>query len=572
MDLSSLFNRIAENKVVFEEIHNAIIMIDQNGLVTNINQRATDLMDVEESYAVGRHILEIYEDSKLPEIYKTLKIDRNVRLNINDKCCITSRMPLFEDGRAIGAIAIFDDVTKYEALNQKLEAERGEMAILKSILELAYDGILVVDTSGYITMISNAYKQFLGVDEDEVIGKHVTEVIQNTRMHIVAQTGVPEINDFQEIRGDYMVATRIPYYVDGKLAGAIGKVIFRNVSELHNINKKYMKIEQELRNLRSEISSIHRAKYTFEQIITTNSEMEKIKHQAKKIAHTKSNVLIQGESGTGKELFAHSIHLASKRHDMPFVSVNCAAIPEQLLESELFGYEKGAFTGADKNGRIGKFELADLGTIFLDEIGDMPLQMQAKILRVLQEGEVERVGSNRPKQIDVRVIAATNKDLKEMVELKTFREDLYYRLNVINLKIPPLRERREDVMLLSKHFIDQLNQQDHGKVRGVSEKAQLLLSNYQWQGNIRELRNIIERAYNIMEGDDYIQPYHLPAFLKSTEAGNSGDPLKMMMENYEKKLLLERLIYFKGNKTKTAENLGISRMALHTKLEKYDLK
>ncbi len=570
--MSSLFNRIAENKVVFEEIHNAIIMIDQNGLVTNINQRATDLMDVEESYAVGRHILEIYEDSKLPEIYKTLKIDRNVRLNINDKCCITSRMPLFEDGRAIGAIAIFDDVTKYEALNQKLEAERGEMAILKSILELAYDGILVVDTSGYITMISNAYKQFLGVDEDEVIGKHVTEVIQNTRMHIVAQTGVPEINDFQEIRGDYMVATRIPYYVDGKLAGAIGKVIFRNVSELHNINKKYMKIEQELRNLRSEISSIHRAKYTFEQIITTNSEMEKIKHQAKKIAHTKSNVLIQGESGTGKELFAHSIHLASKRHDMPFVSVNCAAIPEQLLESELFGYEKGAFTGADKNGRIGKFELADLGTIFLDEIGDMPLQMQAKILRVLQEGEVERVGSNRPKQIDVRVIAATNKDLKEMVELKTFREDLYYRLNVINLKIPPLRERREDVMLLSKHFIDQLNQQDHGKVRGVSEKAQLLLSNYQWQGNIRELRNIIERAYNIMEGDDYIQPYHLPAFLKSTEAGNSGDPLKMMMENYEKKLLLERLIYFKGNKTKTAENLGISRMALHTKLEKYDLK
>lgn len=570
--MNNFFNCIVENQNVFEAIKNAIILVDHEGIVKNINHRALELLDLPLAKAINKPILEVYKDSKLMETFKTLSVDRNVRIDVNGKHCITSRIPVFEKGIPVGAIAIFDDVTKFEALNEKLEADRSEMAILKSILELAYDGIVVVDIKGNITMISNAYKRFLGLEEDEVIGKHVTEVIQNTRMHVVAQTGVPEINDFQEIRGDYMVATRIPYYVDGKLAGAIGKVLFRNVSELHSINKKYTKIEQELRNLRSEISSIHKAKYTFEQIISSNDQMMKLKHQAKKIAHTKSNVLIQGESGTGKELFAHAIHQASNRHDMPFISVNCAAIPEQLLESELFGYEKGAFTGADKNGRIGKFELADLGTIFLDEIGDMPLQMQAKILRVLQEGEVERVGSNRPKQIDVRVIAATNRNLKEMVEAKEFREDLYYRLNVINLSIPPLRERKEDVILLSKHFIDQLNQQDHGKVRGVSEKAQFLLTNYHWQGNIRELRNIIERAYNIMEGDDYIQPYHLPAFMKSVEQDYSGEPLRHMMEIYEKKLLLERLIYFKGNKTKTAEDLGISRMALHTKLEKYDLR
>ncbi|GAU76997.1 sigma 54-interacting transcriptional regulator [Fusibacter sp. 3D3] len=570
--MNNFFNCVLENQNVFEEIKNAIILVDHEGRVKNINDRAIQLLNIPLEKALDRPILEVYQESKLMDTFKTLTIDRNVSIEVNGKHCITSRIPVFEKGKPVGAIAIFDDVTKYEALNEKLEADRSEMVILKSILELAYDGILVVDLKGNITMISNAYKRFLGLEDDEVIGKHVTQVIPNTRMHIVAQTGVPEINDFQEIRGDYMVATRIPYYVDGKQAGAIGKVIFRNVSELHNINKKYTRIEQELRNLRSEISSIHKAKYTFEQIITSNDQMNKLKHQAKKIAHTKSNVLIQGESGTGKELFAHAIHQASNRHDMPFISVNCAAIPEQLLESELFGYEKGAFTGADKNGRIGKFELADLGTIFLDEIGDMPLQMQAKILRVLQEGEVERVGSNRPKQIDVRVIAATNRNLKEMVEAKQFREDLYYRLNVINLTIPPLRDRKEDVMLLSKHFIDQLNQQDHGKVRGVSEKAQFLLSNYQWQGNIRELRNIIERAYNIMEGDDFIQPYHLPAFLKTTELDYTGEPLKQMMEIYEKKILLERLIYFKGNKTKTAEDLGISRMALHTKLEKYDLK
>jgi len=191
---------------------------------------------------------------------------------------------------------------------------------------------------------------------------------------------------------------------------------------------------------------------------------------------------------------------------------------------------------------------------------------------VLQDGEVERVGSNRPKQIDVRVIAATNRDLKDMVKEKTFREDLYYRLNVINIMIPPLRERREDIMLLSKYFIDQLNQQNHLKVRGISEKTQILLSSYHWQGNIRELKNIIERAYNIMEGDDYIQPYHLPAFLESTEQNYIDDPLKLLVNNYEKKLILERLIYFKGNKTKTAKNLGMSRMSLHKKIEKYDLK
>ncbi|MGB3368573.1 MAG: sigma 54-interacting transcriptional regulator [Acidaminobacteraceae bacterium] len=566
------FDFINENRMLFEEMRNAIIVIDDKGIVININQRALDLLEKISGNVIGKYILSVYEDSKLIEVYESGLIQRNVNINMNGKKIISSRMPIYNNGNIVGAVAIFDDRTKIESLNQKLEAERGEMAILKSILELAYDGILVVDKNGYITMMSNAYKRFLGLEESEIIGKHVTDVIQNTRMHIVAESGIPEVNDFQEIKGDYMVATRIPYYVDGKLAGAIGKVIFRNVSELHSINKKHTKIEQELRNLRSEISSIHKAKYTFDQIISSNLEIAKLKHQGKKIAHTKSSILIQGESGTGKELFAHAIHKASNRDDMPFISVNCAAIPEQLLESELFGYEKGAFTGANKNGRIGKFELADRGTIFLDEIGDMPLQMQAKILRVLQDGEVERVGSNRPKQIDVRVIAATNRNLKEMVKEKTFREDLYYRLNVINILIPPLRERREDIMLLSKYFIDQLNQQNHLKVRGISEKTQILLSSYHWQGNIRELKNIIERAYNIMEGDDYIQPYHLPAFLKSSEQNYIEDPLKLLVNNYEKKMILERLIYFKGNKTKTAKNLGMSRMSLHKKIEKYELK
>ncbi len=567
-----VFNEINENIEAFDEITNAIIIIDKMGNIQCINQRAAELLETSAERARGQFINNIYADSDLLRINDTKVIEKDVRIHIHKHVCLTSRIPLYADGEHVGTMAIFDDVTKLEQLNMKLEAEQSEMTLIKTILELAYDGLIVVDKEGHITMMSNAYKHFLGLEDDEIIGKHVTDVIPNTRMHIVSETGIPEINDFQEIKGDYMVATRIPYYSEGKLAGAIGKVIFRNVSELRDINKKYSKIEQELKSLRSEISSLHQSKYTLDHIITTNEEMNKMKNYVRKVSHTKSNVLIQGESGTGKELFAHAIHYESQRRDNAFVSVNCAAIPEHLLESELFGYEKGAFTGAHKNGKIGKFELADQGTIFLDEIGDMPLQMQAKILRVLQEGEVERVGSNHPKDIDVRVIAATNKDLKEMVEEKTFREDLYYRLNVINLVIPPLRDRKEDIIALSRHFLDNLNQENHGKVKGISEKAQFQLTSYEWKGNIRELRNVIERAYNIIEGEEVIEVYHLPMQIKGTNDNNKGEPLRNMMEKIERRLLLERLICFNGNKTQTAKDLGISRMALHKKIEKYDLK
>jgi len=570
--LENFFKVLDENQAVFEEMSNAIVVIDLKGHINYINTRASELLKIDLERAIGMHMLEVYPDSLLIEAMQIGKIQSNIELKVFDRNCIASRVPLTMNGDVIGAISIFDDVTRIEQLNNLIEADRNEMSILKTILELAYDGILVVDTKGYITMISDAYKKFLNIDGDEVIGKHVTEVIENTRMHIVAETGIPEVNDFQEIHGDYMVATRMPYYVDGKIAGAIGKVIFRNVSELHNINKKYSRVERELKNLKSEISNLHKAKYGLDQIITSNDEMLKLKSYVSKLAHAKSSVLILGESGTGKELFAHAIHLSSHRRDCPFVKVNCAAIPDHLLESELFGYDKGSFTGADKNGRIGKFELADQGTIFLDEIGDMPLQMQAKILRVLQEGEVERVGSNSPKQIDVRIIAATNRDLKQMVEEKSFREDLYYRLNVINLVIPPLRERKEDIILLTKHFIDQLNHENHGNVKGVAEKAQMQLNSYDWVGNIRELRNVIERAYNIIEGEEYIQLWHLPAHINNGKGILTGEPLKNLIDNAEKKIILERLIAFKGNKSKTAADLGISRVALHNKLDRYEIK
>lgn len=569
--MKSLFDVLIENKHMINELSNAVIVIDKDAMVRCINDRALELLDVSMATAINQHIKTVYSETALDQTVKTGVIERDLKFTIHDRTCIASRIPLYADGEIVGAISIFDDITRIEQLNNHIKESRSEVAILKTVLEIAYDGILVVDAGGYITMISDAYKKFLGIPSDEVIGKHVTEVIENTRMHIVAKTGVSEINDFQEINGDYMVATRMPYYVDGQLAGAIGKVIFRNVSELQSINKKYTKVEKELKNLRSEISNLHRAKYSLHQIISNDMEIKKLKFQVKRLAQSKSNVLIQGESGTGKELFAHALHMCSTRKDMPFIKVNCAAIPEALLESELFGYEKGSFTGADKNGRIGKFELADQGTIFLDEIGDMPLPMQAKILRVLQEGEVERIGSNAHIHVDVRIIAATNRNLKQMVQEKTFREDLYYRLNVINFSIPPLRNRKNDIILIANHFLEKFNQDNQCNVKGISEKAQMMLYAYDWQGNIRELKNIIERAVNIIEGEQYIQPWHLPAHINHGTFVTSSEPLKTLVEASEKKIIFDRLIAFNGNKSKTAADLGISRMALHNKLDKYGI-
>jgi transcriptional regulator with PAS, ATPase and Fis domain len=555
---------------LFDYVHNGLILVDRAGRIQKMNSRAGELMHVDHKRVEGIQMFEVYSESKLLDIMEKEYTDENIELIINSRKCIASRLPIYDGKTVVGALSVFDDITNFEAINKAWQVDKSENTILKTILELAYDGLIVVDKKGCITMISNAYKKFLGLEDEEVLGKHITSVIENTRMHIVAETGIPETNDVQELNGNYIVATRIPYYEDGELAGAIGKVLFRNVSELDDINKKFDVIEQELKSYKTELVSAHKTKYTLNAIITRNPKMLELKDNVKRISQSKSNVTILGESGTGKELFAHAIHANSRRAHAPFVKVNCAAIPDNLLEAELFGYEKGAFTGANTT-KMGKFEVADEGTLFLDEIGDMPLQMQAKILRTLQEGEVERIGSNKPKIVDVRIIAATNKDLKKMIEEKTFREDLYYRINVIGIRIPPLRERVEDIKLLSDCFIDDLNRLVHKNVIEFSAKARNILMSYDWPGNIRELKNVIERAYYILEGESYIEPWHLPSTLKGKSHDRSSLSLKDAMAETERKIIMDRLIAFNSNKTKVSQDLGISRMALHNKLKKYGL-
>ncbi|MCL6635411.1 MAG: sigma 54-interacting transcriptional regulator, partial [Peptococcaceae bacterium] len=301
--------------------------------------------------------------------------------------------------------------------------------------------------------------------------------------------------------------------------------------------------------------------------------IEMLKAVAVKVARSASTVLLLGESGTGKELFAHAIHNASPRCLGPFVRVNCAALPENLLESELFGYQEGAFTGAKKGGKTGKFELADGGTIFLDEIGDMPLNMQAKILRVLQEREIERVGGSRPVKVDVRVIAATNRNLEEMVRKKQFREDLFYRLNVVTMEIPPLRERVEDIPLLVDFFLKKLARRLGCGRKKMSGDALAVLLHHRWPGNIRELENVLERALNIMEGDT-VTPACLPYYLvKNDLAGAAGQigPLKEALEAYEKAILERALALAGGNKLTAARMLSLSKSTFYEKIQRYNL-
>lgn len=469
----------------------------------------------------------------------------------------------------------------------KLEEYREDLVLLfnlyKNIFNNIYNWMVVVDTEGYIIMMNKRYCDFIGISQEKTIGKHVTQVIENTRMHIVIKTEKKEIGDIQEIRGNKMIADRIPIYEDGKLMGAVGTVIFKDLVEFDVYVENILNMKSQLEFYKKELKKALGNSYTFENIIGKSDAIREVKDLAKKVAMTKSNVLLLGESGTGKELFAHAIHNASSRSEYPLIKVNCGAIPSELLESELFGYEQGAFTGAKKGGKPGKFELANRSTIFLDEIGDLPLNMQAKILRVIQEREIERLGSIKSQKIDVRIIAATNRNLEDMVRKKTFREDLYYRLNVISINIPPLRDRREDIPLLIKHLMKKLSSQMKRHVTEISQGALEALTNYRWPGNIREMANLIERAFNLVEKEAMIDLDHFPYYIRKEAGTDAGIVLDVMEINLEgtlkdifeeiEKIAIERtLLKHNGNKFKTAKKLGISRTNLYGKIEKYKLE
>ncbi|CCO07393.1 sigma-54-dependent Fis family transcriptional regulator [Desulforamulus hydrothermalis] len=450
-------------------------------------------------------------------------------------------------------------VAEVEAYNRiNIESKR-----LEVIIESISQGIIAVDQNGLITHCNQEAEKLTRRPKDKLIGFSVLDIWPHSPLADVIKTGqgYKDKEEFYHHNNSkiHLLVSATPVLLNNRALGAVA--LFRDLDEAR---KSAYAIASTERNL--EINQIKGA----------SSKINDLKNQALRVAQSNSTVLIIGESGTGKELFARAIHYASPRQDKPLVIVNCGAIPETLLESELFGYEEGAFTGARKGGRPGKFELADGGTIFLDEIGDLPLHLQVKLLHVLQRKQVERVGGNKVIPVDVRVIAATNRNLEAMCAKGEFREDLYYRLSVIPFSVPPLRERREDIEILMDHFLQKYRHLMGKQIRGFSEDIRKAFLAYHWPGNIRELENAVEYAVN-MEPSEYICLDSIPAKIRSFWLRRDHTKqinLEEQIKHYEKQLLLGYLKQVKDGKlnfTDLPAALGISRATLYRKLKQHRL-
>lgn len=437
---------------------------------------------------------------------------------------------------------------------------------MTTILETTHEGIFAINRNGYIKHSNSIAEALFSTTKGDIIGSHINKFMMGCPALEVIRTGIGYTEN-EEIykRGNsslHLIVTAKPFFSNNEVNGVV--LSFRDISEAEKLVYKI--------NTRA-------LKYTFDDILGESDAIRRAKNQALLTARGNSTVLIMGESGTGKEMFAKAIHYASPRAKQPFVSVNCGAIPENLLESELFGYEKGAFTGASEKGKIGKFEMASGGTIFLDEIGDMPLHLQVKILHVLQNMRYERVGGNKTVIVDVRVIAATNKDLEAMIREGTFREDLYYRLSVIPMNIPPLRDRKEDIRLLMNHFLEKYKTFMNRKITGFDKDAEQAYLNYDWPGNVRELENAVEYGTNMAFGD-VIGLDALPARLLKREVspitiGEMDLPLTEQIRHYEREIILNKLNKHRNDsnvKDVVAKELGLSRATLYRKLAELNIR
>lgn len=436
----------------------------------------------------------------------------------------------------------------------RYEKERAEK--LRIIMDFAYDGIIAIDSQGKITAFNSVAERVLGMKAQDVIGKHILKIIPDTGLLRVLEKKEAELGAIQKVNNVYITTNRVPIVVNNQVVGVVAT--FQDVTKIQNLEQK----------LRRELHARgHVAKFSFTDIIGKSRLIQDAIEKATRYSETDANILILGETGTGKEMFAQSIHQKSQRRDGPFVAVNCAALPESLLESELFGYVEGAFTGARKGGKPGLFEIAHKGTIFLDEIGSISNNVQIRLLRVLQEREIMRIGDDKVIPVDVRLIASTNKDLKELVDSRQFRDDLYYRLNVLKLALPPLREICSDIPLIVQHFNKEFSEQ-YGKEEFIitPETMQILIS-YDWPGNVRELKNVIENLV-ILAGNCCIRKEEVESVLEIVKKEKvTPRNLKIISDSLEKDIIQSILENTKGRKTEAAKILGMSRTTLWRRLK-----
>ena len=538
---------------VIENVPAGILATSDTGMVTMANQYAKNILGgVQSGRYIGDYLQELERDFS-PVISGNWMLPRKIEHNALK--LIATAVPIYQNMKNKGVIFVIQDMTDVEGVAHELETVKELKMTLETVLEVAYEGVAVLDEAGMITLVNARFCNKIGKPKDNIIGENINRFIPLS--HNQMPLSVLEIN------AKPCVVSTLPITKEGNTKGFVVK-IYEDLDNLADIVQQINRINMQLNYYKNELYKVNGTSYTVGSIVCREERIATLKSQVLQVGRSNSTVLITGESGTGKELFAHSIHNASNRRKEPFIKVNCSAIPGELAEAELFGYEDGAFTGARKQGKPGKFELADCGTIFLDEIGDMPLALQSKLLRVIQDKEIERVGGVKARKVDVRIIAATNRDLKRMVTEGTFREDLYFRINVVELKIPPLRDRRKDIPLLADTFIRKYNNQLGRRVEGITEAALEALTRYDWPGNIRELENIIERMLNYRESG-LIELQDLPEEIVGRPGGMAAKATQTLAV-MEMETIQAALAEAGGNKSKAARLLGISRSKLYEKL------
>ena len=437
-------------------------------------------------------------------------------------------------------------------------------------------GLMMIDMEGTVFYINDQCLKYFQAKKEEFLGKHVKDVFPETKMMEGLEKDEASIVFYNSFLG-IGISMHVPLYEDGKKAGLAEYDMVQHSERLYDFSDSYKEfLDQELKQLAGELMTSEGTKYTINSLVGTSDKMKELKEKIISTAKTSSTVIITGETGTGKELVAHAIHNLSSRRKERFIKVNASSFPESLIESELFGYEGGSFTGANREGKKGKFELADKGTLFIDEINQMPLSVQPKLLRVLQEKEIDRIGGDEPIPVDVRIIVASNGNLEKLVEEGKFRQDLYYRLNVIGLYIPPLRDRIEDLEGIAGSIIDELNAQLGKSVNGIDKDALEMLKQKRWQGNVRELRNSIERAMNfatgnIIHSEDFQWGWNgRPLNIKMPDLSETkGDRLiDRARDEAEREVIVKVLEHFDNNKSKAAEYLNIARPSLYKKMKR----
>ena len=560
--------------VILNSIYDGIVAIDTEGNITLFNDAAGRMLGYDPNKAIGKHIKQLIPNTRLLEVLTSGVPELRQKHEIGGKIFLVSRTPIFSKGGTLGAMAVFQNITPEKELLSELVDIKQFLNILELILDNAYVGIVFCDPSGIIRFMNRTFEELLEIRKNEAIGEHITKYFPDSRLPIVIKTGKPEIGWQYNFRGKRtLIVNRIPIKKGNDVMGAIAQCIFKDVSELKELVNKLAILETKINSYKKEITNLFVAKYSFEDIIGQSESIINVKNLAFQYARTDGPVLIIGETGVGKELFAHAIHRLSGRFGGPLVSINCASMPNELMESELFGYAPGAFTGAHPKGKKGKIELADAGTLFLDEIGDLPLSAQAKLLRVLEEKRVERIGGIQPIEVDFRLVAATNQDLNLLMKEKNLRADLYYRLGTMTLFVPPLRGRTKDIQLLVNHFVHQLA----GNQVRVSDQAINVLMTYLWPGNIRELKNVIERALSLIGENNIIEIHNLPIQLveKSTNCYADAESLCMALNDVISeqgaKTIQTALHISGGNKVKASKLLRISRSVLYSKMKRYGI-